>query len=447
MRVLMGYSTYERRQNNQEVAVVWDSDRVINGHMFLVGSSGMGKTHTLCRLLPQMAQSAGVRIHTFDVHGDIDVPGASTVRFSQASSYGFNPLTIDPDVEYGGVLRRVNAFVRLLEKTCGSLGSRQEAVLRALLVDLFIANGFYQDNASSWGLGGGSDRRFPKKFPQFADAVKYGETKLRATFLGTSTKAAVLLDKVNKMARKMQSLQKAAERSRLAGDGELAKVADDFDKAKIECKDAFIGHLDALQFGGSIDDLLKYESVEILKSVLDRLRNLGSYGIFKADPPPFSPTAPIWRYDLAPVPVAEQRLFVETRLEQLFREAVQCGITKSVRTVIVLDEAHRFFDDSDSSVLRKIALEGRKFGLALVCASQSPGHFGEDFLTNVGTKVVLGLDSMLWAAAVRHLRIEEKTLKYLTPRRTLAVQMRAPGESGAKFVEVEIPRAQSRAAA
>jgi hypothetical protein len=40
----------------------------------------------------------------------------------------------------------------------------------------------------------------------------------------------------------------------------------------------------------------------------------------------------------------------------------------------------------------KIAKEARKFGIALLAASQAPGHFSQDFLGNVGTEVLLGLD-------------------------------------------------------
>jgi DNA helicase HerA-like ATPase len=39
-----------------------------------------------------------------------------------------------------------------------------------------------------------------------------------------------------------------------------------------------------------------------------------------------------------------------------------------------------------------MAKEGRKFGLDLICASQSPGHFSDDFVSNAGTKIILGID-------------------------------------------------------
>lgn len=448
MQALLGHSAYERRQNNREVPVIWDAAKAINPHWLILGTSGSGKTYTIRRLVSDLARtSPGVRIHIADAHGDIDVPGASTVRFSQASNYGYNPLTIDPDPEFGGVNRRINAFVTLLSATCGALGNRQEAVLRALLADLYQANGFYADNPRSWGLETGGDRRFPKKFPQFSDAIRYGETRLRATFLGTSTRAAVLLEKANRAARKMTQMQRNGERSKLSGEGDLAKIAEEFERAKAEAKDAFIEHLDAIKFGREFDDVLRYDSPELLRSIIDRLRNLESTGIFRDSAPPFSPAARIWRYDLQPVPVQEQRLFVTTRLEEIFREAVQAGITSTPRTMIVLDEAHRYASDDPGNILNRIMLEGRKFGVGIIAASQSTAHFSQDLMQNVGCKVILGLDASMWGAAVRSLRIDERMLQYLTPKRTMAVQIRQPGEMVTKFMEVVIPSAASPRAA
>lgn len=46
------------------------------------------------------------------------------------------------------------------------------------------------------------------------------------------------------------------------------------------------------------------------------------------------------------------------------------------------------------NIINIISKEARKFGLGLICASQSPTHFSEDFISNVGTKIILGLDQM-----------------------------------------------------
>jgi hypothetical protein len=109
--------------------------------------------------------------------------------------------------------------------------------------------------------------------------------------------------------------------------------------------------------------------------------------------------------------------------------------------IAVLDEAHLFFTDEVDNPLNVLAKEARKFGLALVCASQSPTHFSEDFLGNVATKIILGIDEMYWDGSVRKLKIEPKTLQYIMPKRTLAVQIKTGDGERARFIGVEIPAA------
>jgi DNA helicase HerA-like ATPase len=431
MRALIGYNGYDLKQGKQ-TPVVWDVSRVINPHILVLGSSGTGKSYTIRRMVRDMARTAprGARIHIFDVHGDLDVDGASSARFSQATRYGYNPLVIDPDPEFGGVSRRIGDFIEQLERTTGALGNRQEAVLRRLLEDLFAANGMFVDNAASWSRG--------RKQPTFVDALRFGENKVKALFLGTSSKAAVLLEQVNRAARQMVSTQRAAAKDRIGETGKFEKLKEQFERAKVEARDAFVAHLESVQFGREFDDILRYDSVEVLKSVLDRLRNLASAGVFEANPPPFSAASPVWRYDVQALADPVQRLLVFTRAEELFREAVQAGVTDQIRTIIVLDEAHKFLDESAGNIIGRIAKEGRKFGCALVAASQSVDHFGADFLMNCATKIVLGLDPLVWGAAIRQLRIDERLLQYLTPKRSCAVQMRRPGECGSKFFEVAL---------
>ena len=88
------------------------------------------------------------------------------------------------------------------------------------------------------------------------------------------------------------------------------------------------------------------------------------------------------------------------RLEELFAEAVQRGEQKTIRDVIFLDEAHIFFDDNPDNIINTIAKEARKFGVALICISQSPTHFSEDFIAAVSTKVILGIDELYWKGSV-----------------------------------------------
>jgi DNA helicase HerA-like ATPase len=105
---------------------------------------------------------------------------------------------------------------------------------------------------------------------------------------------------------------------------------------------------------------------------------------------------------------------------------------------VFLDEAKRFFTDEPDNPINIIATEGRKFGLALVCASQSPTHFSEDFLSNVATKILLRLDEMYWDGSVKKLKIDLKTLKYIVPQKTIAIQIKTSDAASARFVGVDL---------
>src|SRR3546814_15906044 len=86
---------------------------------------------------------------------------------------------------------------------------------------------------------------------------------------------------------------------------------------------------------------MKYDSTDVLKSVVDRLENLNAIGVFKATPPPFDPYADVWRYKIQALSTEERKLFVLFRLEEIFAAAIQRGEQDQVVEVVVLDEAHK----------------------------------------------------------------------------------------------------------
>ena len=190
--------------------ITWDSKRVINAHMLLVGKSGTGKTYTLTKVIEQLKQQSNgkMRIRIIDVHGDIDIPGNSSVKFSESSICGFNPLSINQDPDFGGVRKRIKSFMSALNKTSRKLGPKQESVLRNILLDLYAANGFYENDPKTWTIYDNNGNRLvhngkPKKYPTLEDAYRYANFKHKAMFLGTSNKAIINLEDVNKKAKKI----------------------------------------------------------------------------------------------------------------------------------------------------------------------------------------------------------------------------------------------------
>jgi hypothetical protein len=484
MRVTFGHDAGSKARG-QIVPVEWDSKRLVNGHCLVVGMSGAGKTHTLRKMVSQMQESnepdKPLRFHVFDVHGDIEIPGASTVMFSEQTTYGMNPLRVNADPHFGGLRKRVQGFISTVNRVMRSLGGKQEAALRNILYDVYAQHGFYQDDPSTWEIdesaahlvSDGSDNRLyldvpmaekdqakalgarwdgdnrcwwiaadtyqggitrwpprtaGRTHPSIPDALNYARRVLKLSFLGSDQEAITSLEIFNRATTQYQKRVLDAMKK-----GELAfkddKLQADLEKAGNKAIEAYTNYVQSIRTGRELEDLMKYDSTDVLKSVVDRLENLNAIGIFKATPPPFDPNAQVWRYNLKALSMEERKLFVLFRLEELFAKAVERGEQDDVVEVIVLDEAHIYADDDPDNIMNTVAKEARKFGLAMICASQSPTHFPEDFISSVGTKVILGIDEMYWRQSSVKMNVPEEAIKWIKLQSTMLVQAKEKGNA------------------
>lgn len=428
MQIDLGYDASTMK--SQPRKVVWDTQRLINGHVLIVGKSGTGKTHTLRKMVSQMsAQSGGkLRVHIMDVHGDIELEGASTVKFSEATPYGFNPLSINPDPDFGGVRKRIQSFIAALSRTQFRLGLKQEAALRNILLDLYAANGFIENDPRTWKIDPNQQGRFPRKQPTMEDAVRFANAKLRGMFLGTSSKTISALEKLYRKQIQYQSKIKQATKA-AHNNTDLDAIQNELTKLSNEAMELFKEHMEAMQTGRELDDLIKYDSKDVMKGVVDRLENLNNIGIFRPQRPPFDPKSPIWRYDIKALSTDEKKLFVSFLLEAIFLRATQRGVQDDVVELVILDEAHLFSSDEAENPVNVIAKEARKFGLGMFAASQSPTHFSDDFISNVGTKIILGIDQLFWDGTVRKLKIQQDALNWIIPHQRLVMQMSNKAEN------------------
>jgi hypothetical protein len=496
VKLAFGFNAWELK-TGKETPIVWNSKTAVNPHFLLVGMSGAGKTYTLKKIVSQMCTTYDyhlpLRIHVFDVHGDIHIEDASTVFFSEQTKYGLNPLEVNPDPDFGGVRKRVQSFMATMNKVMHSMGTKQEATLRNLIIDLYERHGFVKDNPATWtadpipkylistehkdriyldvpfsekedasNLGavwdgspgikswwitendyvGGITRWPPKTLhranPTITDLVRYSRHILLRAFLGTNQDAVTKLDAVNKCARNLG--KKAID---LQNNNNLRtfdeKLINDFDKLKNNALEIYKNYLDAIVTGIELEDFIKYSSTDVLKSVMERIQNLEAMGIFKPDIPPFDPDNKVWRYNIKALGNEEKRLFVLFKLEEIFSRAVQRGEQSDVCEVIILDEAKIYMDDDPDNIINKIANEARKFGLALFAAGQTPSHFTSDFIASTASKVILGIDESYWKPSTNLMRIEEKALKWIKPKRTMMVQIKETGNTTTKWEYVAIP--------
>ena len=495
MIISLGTDYFESRAGRAS-PIYYDTRKLINGHALIIGSSGVGKSHTIRRMIAEGHRSAPrVLFHVFDVHGDLDIPGASVIQFSEQAPFGMNPLRVNPSREFGGVRKCIQSFIRIInQSSTTALGVKQESVLRNLLEDVYHDFGFDISDASTWAMNAyesrlvsaGSDNRlylqvplqqkdeakaygarwdgerklwwvhthkyagdltkFPpaykeRSYPTVADVAAYAKRLHEERFLGSDQKAVQALAAVNRTARTHQKklLDSVKLRNQDIFD-EDAEVA--IELARVKAIESYTEYVNAIRTGHELDNLMKYDSPDVLKSVLDRLNNLKATGIFKSAAPPFDESNAVWRYKLDPLLQEEKKMMVLFLLQDIFYRAVQRGEQSDVVEVVVLDELSTYTssqDENGDGIIGIIARQARKFGLALWAADQSPANVPESLTSSVGTKIMLGLDEMYWTSAVTKLRIETKLLNWIQPQHTMAAQLKERGNTKSRWWWVQLP--------
>lgn len=445
MEYQFGINDYMHRQQGKSVPVFMRTSELINGHMLLAGMSGTGKSHMIGGLITSGARQ-GIEFDVFDPHSELDMPGTRAVVYSEATRYGYNPLVLNPDRHSGGVQKKISAMVRMINATSRKLGPKQESVLRNLLEDVYFLSGTYADNPNSWKklemdealraqlIGAHKYSELKRYYPTIEDLISLAEKKIKCMILGLDNKSMMALDAVTRTAASLQSTANKQRRGS-GNDEELDKMQKQLELAKGKFKDSFEEYLDKIETGREISDLIKYSSADVLQSTLERIKILNSSGIFRSNPPPFG-DAIARVHQIKSLSEDEQKMFVYTRMEEIFRRRMDMGVRPDVEHVIIVDEASRFFVDDGDNIMNVIAKEARKFGLALWCSSQSPTHFSQDFLTNCGTTALLGLHSSFWDTACRQLRIDKDVLKYIKPAHVAAIKLQKKGDMEPKFNNV-----------
>jgi DNA helicase HerA-like ATPase len=416
--------------------VRWSPSELANPHVGLFGDTGMGKSHLLRRFAHSMLETGHprFRMHIIDPHGDLEIEGESSVNFNESAPFGFNPLELNPDLKFGGVRKRIQSLIGALNRTAARLGHRQERALTKLLVDLYAERGFLLHDAATWAQDPGTGRIYPS----LVDAIVFAKDRLKTMYLGSDRKAMQAFEEVSRAIKQRRLKQAALARS--ADEAEQNRLEREIGTLAERAVDAYREALAACDSGEELDDLIESDGkLETMKSIVDRLENLYAIGIYKSTPPPLDPRCRIWRYVIDSLDLDEKKLFVMTRLETIFTRAIQRGMVDEVIDVIVLDEAHLFLDKDEEHIINRIAREGRKFGLAIFFASQSPTDFPDVVLSSLATKITLGLDPNYWSAALRKLGLTEKNQEFIIPRRRIVVQMKQVGQASVGAYHVILP--------
>lgn len=455
MRHFIGLSEEDLKKRRQDKPVVYEPETLINSHLLICGMSGTGKSYQGLELLNSAAQ-AGIEIDVFDVHDELDrIAGASACVFSQATQYGYNPLVLHTDPHTGGVDRQVAFFITLIKSVTPQFGIKQESALRCLLLDTYASHGIRQDDRSTWHRQCLTEElrsslieskkwdELRRYYPTMEDLKAFARRKIIAMTIGGDNRCVTSFDQLTKLQRRLNSTILKVQKT--CDDGEIEKLHEQVDKIKLKCKEVYTAFINQMETGREIDDILKYDSVDVLTSVLQRINLLSSTGILSANTPSFGRSR-VRVHQIKSLTPEQQVLYVKLRLQGVFEQCKRQGPTptgRELRHVVFLDEGHKFFTTDSDDIIAVIAKEARKFGLGLWCASQQPTAFPESFLTNVGATVLLGIHTAYWRRASSMFRISEESLGSIKPKEVMAVKLMREGSVDPPFTNVVVPNPNS----
>ncbi|WP_417385610.1 protein kinase domain-containing protein [Gimesia sp.] len=92
-------------------------------------------------------------------------------------------------------------------------------------------------------------------------------------------------------------------------------------------------------------------------------------------------------------------------LEKVYSTMLMQGVTKQLRVMVVIDEAHKLCGDETIISLVK---EARKYGLGLILSSQETRDFHGSVFANTGTLIALGLEDADATVMAKHLGLTDK---------------------------------------
>ena len=422
----------------------WDPDKEPNGHAVIWGASGSGKSRLLRSMIHYLSQS-GKHLHVVDQHGDLFVEGENMMRFGDGeTNYGINPFEYDNSAHAGPAMN-VHAMIEIFRRTyMASMRSVQELVLIQLLFDSYRVKGIDPDNPQTW-LGKPplpSIETTKELVGAIMHAIENGSYDFFNKLRESSKQIVKWREAMETLERKetMRANDDAARQQlRDNIEGEIADLQEAL-RAHVEV--SFLGiepqqALDQVVIDGypvNLELYLRKSAKRAIESLSLYIDALARHGIFSSTPPPVR--AGLNRYDLSLLPDGPRHFFIEALLAKIFRAVRLRGEYRKrpyrprgdrVDTYIVIDEAQAILPtnnadkESPSYMLNRLVGEARKYGLGLICVTQSPAVFPKLLFSNVVLKVGLRTNQNDIPAAQRYLGVKGSALFEHTKRDGVAM--------------------------
>lgn len=364
--------------SSDSINVSIDLDNLVNKHSAILGSTGSGKSTSVASLLRSIVTShtphllmPSARIVLFDLHGEYssaldDISNVQSIDATNQANKFFIPFwCVNPE--------------SLIEFLCGS------GDIKNKFLDLIVEEKiqFAEKNPA---LGIDVDKITP------STPIPFSLKKIWYDL--------VFFDTVNWVDKEMTT-------PAFIDEGDVDSLRRPTFRPASTAKESFA------KKGG--DNRWK-KNLDLMRSrLLD-----GQYSFF-LDPGPWSPThdykiekdlpdllnywigtnKPITILDLSGMPSERLDLLLGSIFDVLFEAAVWgrnllAGM-KNLPLLLVMEEAHRYLSNDSNglakSMVRRIAKEGRKFGVGSMLISQRPSEIDETILSQCGTLFALRINN------------------------------------------------------
>jgi hypothetical protein len=441
----------------------WNPSTLPNSHIVAIGASGSGKTQTLKAIAFSLHQTyPQMQVILLDFHGDQEIIGETCYPIHMASPKGINPLVVNLDPEGGGPNLQAIQIAAILKKSL-RLGPNQEGMLIEIIKTCYLKRGIVQEQQETWSLEPPNFDDIEEELNRrVATAVKDDSKKELAQSININdlpvgkpnTSGIYFIFHVKgaegaKEAREDSRYEKSSPSSpaslsspSLLYIGAARNIQQRFDghhHIRYLLKDQYPGETVEIRYYEHLadwQDLIKLENylIQIHQPSLNqttlrteckdsqklklKLAATFQYGVFSRPQPEL--IEKLIRIDLSKLPPSLAALGAESLAWQLMNQHRLLGEIQGrlPRTFLFIDEAKEM-PKTEGSACDRIIADGRKFGLALVMASQSERHLSADVIGNSSTKIVLPVDQTEVKKVSQKFRFSEKKVEALTPLNAL----------------------------
>jgi hypothetical protein len=409
----------------------WNPEALPNGHIVAIGASGSGKTQTLKAIAFSLHQTyPDMQIILLDFHGDQEIIGETCYPIHMASPHGINPLVVNLDPEGGGSNLQAIQIAGILKKSL-RLGPNQEGMLIEIIKTCYLKRGIVQEQRSTWSF----------EPPNFDDIEEELNRRVATAFQDEEKKElaeSICIQNLPVGKPNTSGIYFIFHQNQLIYIGaarDIQKRIDGHHHIRYLLKEHYPGEQVEIRYYEHLSDwqeLIKLENylIQIHKPPLNqttlrteckdsqklklKLAATFQYGVFSRPQPEFNEK--LVRIDLSKLPTELRAIAAESLAWQLMNQHRLMGEIsgKLPRTFLFIDEAKEM-PKKEGSACDQIIADGRKFGLALVMASQSERHLSADVIGNSSTKIVLPVDQTEVKKVSQKFRFSEKKVEALTP--------------------------------